>query len=108
MGFLDQLKERWKLKNLFQVVIVLIVFSLTGFTVLFIKEPLLSLIEVSEAYETWASVAYYILILPIYQVILLIYAFIFGQFTFFWEFEKKTFRRVASLFNKKASDKSGA
>jgi len=48
----------------------------------------------------WAAVAYYFLILPIYNVILLLYGFIFGQFHFFWNFEKRLMRRLFSIFRK--------
>ncbi len=42
----------------------------------------------------WASIAYYILILPIYNVFLLVYGFLFGQLRFFWDFEKRFFNRI--------------
>jgi hypothetical protein len=42
----------------------------------------------------WASITYFILILPVYNVFLLFYGFVFGQFKFFWEFEKKFFKRI--------------
>ncbi len=42
----------------------------------------------------WFSVLYYILILPVYNVFLLIYGALFGQFKFFWEFEKRFFKRM--------------
>ena len=92
--WIDRLKDRWKLKNTFQVVIVLLVFSCTGFTVLFIKEPVLGLIVPSQE-RTWVfSAVYYLLILPVYNVILLFYGFIFGQFHFFWDFEKRMLNRI--------------
>lgn len=49
----------------------------------------------------WFDFAYYTLILPVYQVFLLAYGFIFGQFAFFLEFEKKFLRRVKSWFTSK-------
>jgi hypothetical protein len=70
------------------------VFACTGFTVMFLKNPLLNWLSISGEYRTVASILYYVLILPIYQLVLLVYAFIFGQFSFFWEFEKKMFRRM--------------
>jgi hypothetical protein len=79
---------------------VLIVFSCTGFTVLFIKRPLLSYITESGNTVT-ASIIYYILILPFYNLLLLFYGVIFGQFGFFWEFEKRFFQRIFSIFKKR-------
>jgi hypothetical protein len=38
------------------------------------------------------------LIFPIYQLTLPIAGFIFGQFKFFWEFEKKILKRIGLGF----------
>jgi hypothetical protein len=35
-----------------------------------------------------------LLIFPIYQVLLVANGFLFGQFTFFWNFEKKLLRSL--------------
>ncbi len=93
-NWVDRLQARWKLKSGWQVLIVLVVFACTGFTVLFLKKPIFKLIHASDEYYTLLTIGYYILILPIYNVILLCYGFIFGQFPFFWEFEKRMFRRM--------------
>lgn len=89
-----RLQERWKLKSAWQVVLVLLAFACTGTTVLFIKKPLLDFLGIS-GQEGWIGTLLYLLaVLPLYNVLLLIYGAIFGQFRFFWEFEKKTFKRM--------------
>ena len=93
MSWLDSLKERWKLGSLFQVVVVLVVFTCTGLTVLFLKRPLFTWFFGDGEIPVWASIVYYILILPVYNVFLLFYGFVFGQFRFFWNFEKRFFAR---------------
>ena len=35
-----------------------------------------------------------ILILPVYNILLLFYGFVFGQFHFFWKFEKRMLSRM--------------
>lgn len=103
MSWIDKLKNRWKLKNGLQVCLVLLVFACTGLTVLFLKRPLVGYFTSADGERnTWFSVIYYILILPIYNVILLFYGFLFGQFSFFWEFEKRMFRRMRSRKNEDA------
>ena len=92
-AWIEHLKNKWKLENIWQVIVVLIVFACTGFTVLFIKKPLLEFLAGEKGDTVLASVLYYVFILPIYNVILLVYGFIFGQFNFFWEFEKRFFNR---------------
>ena len=86
--------HRWNLGSAFQVIVVLVVFACTGFTVLFIKKPILHFLAGEEGDSVTASVIYYLLILPLYNVILLAYGFLFGQFNFFWEFEKRFFNRI--------------
>lgn len=97
----ERLRERWKLKSIWEVIIVLIVFACTGFTVLYIKRPLLHLLAGDSASSLSATIIYYILILPVYNIILLLYGFILGQFSFFWEFEKRFFKRIAGWMTKR-------
>ncbi|MCU0418393.1 MAG: hypothetical protein MUC38_01950 [Cyclobacteriaceae bacterium] len=98
MSWLEKLKTRWKVGSVGQVVLILLVFACTGFTVLFLKKPLFRFAFGAGEMPTWASVVYYIVILPVYNVFLLIYGFLFGQFQFFWAFEKRFFQRILSIF----------
>jgi hypothetical protein len=102
-GFLQRLQTKWKLESLFQVVMVLVVFACTGFTILFVKNPILDFFGVERGGERSFinTVLYLILVLPLYQIFLLIYGFIFGQFKFFWEKEKQIFKRIAGVFKSK-------
>ncbi|MBU2913596.1 DUF6787 family protein [Reichenbachiella agariperforans] len=94
MGFLDKLQARWKLKNAWQVVVVLLVFACTGFSVMFLRKPIMGMITSSDQYEFLFTILYYIFILPVYLGILLFYGFLFGQFAFFWGFVKRTWYRM--------------
>jgi hypothetical protein len=98
--WIDNLKQRWNLNSAGQVIIVLIVFACTGTTVLLIKKPLFEYWFPDSGKPWWATVAYYILILPAYNILLLAYGFVFGQFRFFWEFEKRFFSRIIAKFKK--------
>jgi len=100
MSFVDRLKARWNVKNGWQVVLILVVFACTGFTVLLIKKPLFAYWFPTGDKPAWASILYWILIFPVYNVFLLLYGFIFGQFYFFWEFEKRFFNRILAIFKK--------
>ena len=91
-SWLQKLQDRWGV-SAFQVIIILIVFACTGFTVMFLKKPVVAFFTGGEQSMIF-TIAYYILILPVYNIILLIYGFIFGQFKFFWEFEKRFFKRM--------------
>ncbi|SEJ32126.1 hypothetical protein SAMN05192553_103237 [Cyclobacterium xiamenense] len=101
-NFLERLKSKWKLASLWQVVLVLVVFACTGFTILFVKKPIFSFLGVdTSSGGFYKTLLYLLLVLPLYQVFLLFYGFIFGQFSFFWEKEKQFLRRLGKLFTGK-------
>jgi hypothetical protein len=91
---LKRLQQRWGLKSIGQVVLVLIVFAATGTTVMFLKRPVVSIFTENGEQPVLFSIIYYLLILPIYNIILLAYGFLFGQFDFFWRFEKGMWDRM--------------
>lgn len=93
MGFISTLKTRWKVGSAVQVILILTTFALTGSTVVYISKPLLKMIF-GENIPVWGRVTYYILILPVYNIILLLIGFCLGQFRFFWEFEKRLWTRL--------------
>lgn len=97
---LEKLKQRWGVSSIWQVILILIVFACTGFSVLYIKQPLFDLAGITADTSPWIRIPFYIFtIFPIYQVLLLLYGFVFGQFRFFWNFEKRMMSRVRSLFS---------
>ncbi|MCX7744039.1 MAG: diacylglyceryl transferase [Flavobacteriales bacterium] len=96
--WLEKLRLRWKLKSISQVWWVLLAFACTGTTVVLIKTPLFEILDIPRPWPWWAYIIYLIAILPVYNLLLLGYGFLFGQFRFFWEFEK---RLVFRLFRMK-------
>lgn len=104
-NWLQKLQTKWQLKSLWQVVLVLLVFACTGFTVLFIKKPIFDFLGISmERGGFWKTLLYLLLVLPLYQLFLLIYGFLFGQFGFFWKKEKQFFQRIGKAFSKKEKE----
>ena len=101
MSWIQKLKTRWGLDTFRQVILVLIVFACTGFTVLFIKTPLVDLIRGDAEKQWWMTVVYFLLILPVYNILLLAFGFVFGQFRFFWNYEKKALKRLGRMFGRK-------
>lgn len=90
MSFLKKLQDRWKVESTLQVVLILTVFALTGTTIVYLKGFLKPYI--GDAW--WIDIVYYIAILPVYNLVLLIYGFLLGQGNYFWNFEKKFFNRI--------------
>lgn len=93
---MKKLKERWDVTSNKQIVIIFLVFAITGFSSLQLAKPFLTLIGIPDTFEPhWLyRVLRLLLIFPIYQVLLVFVGFIFGQFSFFWNFEKKMLERL--------------
>ena len=96
----EKLKKRWNIQSNFQVIIILTVFAITGSTTVYVKKLVFDFIGITIDTHILLKVIIYIpVILIIYNILLLITGSVFGQFKFFWEFEKKFFSRL--LFRKK-------
>jgi hypothetical protein len=102
MNFIEKLKHRWGVKSAFDVLIILLVFSCTGFTSLYIKNPIFNAIGIPNIEPRFLrGICYTLAILTFYNILLLVYGFIFGKFQFFFAFEKRFFGRIVNIFKKK-------
>ena len=100
-SFLQKLQVKWKLESIWQVVLVLVVFSLTGSTVVMLRKAFFGWIGFDETTSMWLKTITYILfVMPAYQVLLLAYGALLGQFQFFWQKEKKMLRALSRLFSR--------
>jgi hypothetical protein len=97
---MGNLKQRWGITNNFQIVIILIVFAVTGSTSAWLSKPVLAWMGITkETFSLWLYYPLYIiLIFPIYQVLLVSFGFLFGQLKFFWWFEKKMLKSLGLGF----------
>lgn len=109
---MKKLKERWNVNSNFQLIIIFIVFAITGFSSLKLAVPFMQFIGLTDdVIPHWVyRVLRLILIFPIYQILLVTIGTVFGQFKFFWWFEKKMLRGmklgfIADFFDKSFSKK---
>ena len=91
-----KLKKKWGITSDFQLVIILIVFSVTGSIAVWIAKPLLDFVGLDKTtLSPWIFWPIRILIIfPIYQVLIVVIGALFGQFKFFWNFEKRMLYRL--------------
>jgi hypothetical protein len=94
VSFIETLKNRWKVKSGTQVLLILLVFACTGCSII----PIKHLMGINASTPAGYMILFYIGVLPIYNIMLLGYGFIFGQFKFFLEFEKRFFNRIINAF----------
>ena len=87
---MKKLKERWGITSNFQIVIIFIVFGITGSVSAYISGPLTNII-IGESELHWLIklLIRIIVLTPIYQALLLFFGYIFFQYKFFYNFVKK-------------------
>ncbi|MBU0677178.1 MAG: hypothetical protein KJ626_03605 [Verrucomicrobia bacterium] len=97
----EKLKARWQVTSLFQVILIMLAFSLAGMSIVHFRRPVFRLLHLTAETSMWIKVPAYILfVVPLYQVLLMFYGTVLGQFRFFWEKEKKMGRWIARQFRK--------
>ena len=109
--YFNKLKKKWNITSNYQLVVIFIVFGLTGSLSAKLAKPLLDFLNIyPEIFKSLSGgkIIYWILriliVFPIYQILLLIVGTIFFQFRFFWEFEKKIFKRMGLKYFSKKND----
>ena len=95
------MKSRWGVST-WGVVAILLAFSLAGSTVVRITGPILDFVLPDDVPRWLWWTARILIIVPVYQVLLLGYGTILGQFRFFWEKEKKMAGWLAHPFTRRA------
>lgn len=104
---MKKIKERWELKSNRQVFIVFLVFAITGSSAAKLAAP------VTEFFQITTEMGWYIywpfrilIIFPVYQVLLVFFGWVFGEFDFFWKFEKRMLRsmRLGFLLKKEEEE----
>lgn len=86
-----KLETKWILNYRWEMIRVFMVFAITGSSSVFVSKPIMILLGITK--DNLNSTMYWILYIFIgivfYQILLVVIAWIFGQFQFFWNFEKK-------------------
>ncbi len=96
---MNKLKQRWGIETNYQLTIIFIVFAITGSASAWLSKPFgLWMGITNEDLGHWFIPVRLLLIFPIYQVLLVTIGFLFGQFKFFWAFEKKMLKRMGLGF----------
>ena len=108
--WLANLKNKWNIKSNYQLLLIFVVFGLTGSFSLKLAKPILYFFGFNR--ELFSNIIlgdflYWclrlIIIFPIYQLLLIFFGFLFFQFSFFWELEKKILIKIGfkKFFTKK-------
>ena len=90
-----KLEYKWAINQRWELIAIFLVFSITGSLSARISGPITELIGIQNLDNRLLFWVIRILIIyPIYQILLVGIGWIFGQYTFFWAFEKKMLMRM--------------
>jgi hypothetical protein len=91
----ERLQQKWKVNGI-QLFLILCVFALTGTATAFITRQITVWLQLP-ASSAWYWIVKLAVLVFGYQLLILIVALPFGQFRFFWNYEKKILRWFARL-----------
>lgn len=95
-----KLENKWVVKYRWEMIRIFIVFAITGSSSVLVGRPIIKLLGISK--ENLNVFIYWVLFILIgllfYQILLVAFGWLFGQFEFFWNFEKKMLRRFGLGF----------
>lgn len=88
---INKLENRWVVNQKWELIRIFIVFAITGTSSMLVSRPIIALLGITK--ENLNPLLYWFLFIIIgfifYQILLVFFGWIFGQFNFFWNFEKK-------------------
>ena len=100
---MEKIRSFFKVESNYQLFVINLVFAITGTSSLFVADYILDMLLITQ--ENYDNFFYWItriiLILPIYQILLIIFGILFGEFSYFWKMEKKTINKIRSIFKSK-------
>ncbi|MBK47167.1 MAG: diacylglyceryl transferase [Gammaproteobacteria bacterium] len=94
---MEKIRRIFRVNSNYQLLIVNVVFAITGSLALYSAGYLLDLMGLNV--KNMNQVLYWtlriVLILPVYQILLILVGSLFGEFEYFWEMEKKIINRLS-------------
>ena len=95
-----KLENKWIVQYRWEMIRIFIVFAITGSSSMFIGRPVIKFLGIQK--ENLNAFLYWFLFIAIslifYQILLVAVGWLFGQFRFFWNFEKKMLGRMGLGF----------
>lgn len=90
-----KLENKWVVDYRWEIIRIFLVFAVTGSSSLLVSRPIIAFLGINK--ENLHVMIYWVLFVAIslicYQVLLVAFGWLFGQFQFFWAFEKKMLSR---------------
>lgn len=94
--FFKKLEHKWIVDQKWEIIRIFIVFAITGSSSVLIGRPFIKAVGITKenlnVFIYWCLFIFISLVF--YQILLVAYGWLFGQFKFFWAFEKKMLARM--------------
>ena len=86
----------FKAKSLNHLILIFIIFGISGSLTLILSEPIINFIKINEIVENKfiLLLLQIIIIFPLYQLVLISIATIFGEFNYFLSFERDMLKKL--------------
>jgi phosphoribosylglycinamide formyltransferase-1 len=99
-----RLKQKWNVNGT-QLILILCVFAVTGTTTAWLTRQVTLWLQLDASSFWYWAIKIGILLFG-YQILILLFAIPFGQFNFFWNYEKKILQRMKLISNPSLPDKN--
>ena len=92
---IQNLIKKFNAKSKVHLLVIFFIFGLSGSFSLWISSPIMLALDLKNILNNYHLYIFFrfLIIIPIYQIILIVIASIFGEFQYFWRFEKKILKR---------------
>lgn len=93
---INKLVKKFGANSTKHLIVIFVVFAISGYSSLLISSPILLAIRLDSFITNYPLylIIRILIIIPIYQVMLMIIATLFGEFKYFWRFERKFLKRL--------------
>ncbi len=95
-----KLEGKWVVEQRWEIIRIFLVFAITGSSSVIVGRPIIKFLGITK--DNLNPFLYYLLFIGIslvfYQILLVAFGWLFGQFKFFWQFEKKMLGRFGLGF----------
>ncbi len=105
INLVTKLKTKWGISRNLDFILIMLAFSFAGLAVSFSRRPICHFLGVDQKIALWIKILVNVpLFVLLYQVWLITFGCLLGQFTFFWEREKKLGRFLVKVFGRSRTD----
>ena len=93
---IQNLIKKFNAKSKVHLLVIFFVFGLSGSFSLWISSPVMAALDLKNILNNYPLYIFFrvLIIIPIYQLILIVIASIFGEFQYFWKFERKFLKLI--------------